>query len=258
LARQVELQRDVAVRILNPTADQNDPWRRNLVNDVKTFIRIKHPNLVRMYAAGRVGPFCWLAMEYVPGDNLAHVIDGIKTTGVPDWHVALQIALDIAKALEVAESNEIVHRHLTPKNILIRSTDKVAKLADLMRARTTTNTTGSAAAQSKSVLELAYLSPEQIEDNSKADNRSDIYCLGAAIYGLLTGTPPYEAESVSQLIAKLKSDQPRPPSQVQPTMSDEFEAIVLRVLARNPANRYQSAKLLTADLKKLAAAEKTT
>ena len=243
LARHVERQRDIAVKILKPAAGQDDRWRRQFNNDVKSFLEIRHPNIVRLHSTGRLGPYCWLAMEYIPGENLKQVIASIPEFGPPDWRTSFQAALDIARALGAAELHQIVHGSMTPKSILVRSSDKVAKLADLMLTRTwpanPSNCTPS---------ELAYLPPERVLQTSHLDHRSDMYGLGATIYGLLTGRPPFEVDSLQQLEHCLKNEQPAPPTLDQPSMSPRFAGAVLRMLAPDPDTRYESFQEVIAEL----------
>ena len=247
LANHVERQKDLVVQILKPTARQNDLWRRQLVSDFKVFLEVKHPNIVRLHSTGRLGPYCWLAMEYVPGENLKQVIASVKGIGLPDWRTSFRVALDIARALGAAESQQIVHGNLTPKSILLRSSDKVAKLADLLLANTWSVTPASITPQR----ELAYRSPERVLGTSNPDQRSDIYGLGATVYGLLTGRPPFEPESLPQLQHSLTHEQPAPPTRHNPSIPTAFEAVVLRMLASNPDDRYQSAQELITDLERV-------
>ena len=251
LARHVEKQRDVALKIVKPTAGQDDRWRRQFVTDVKSFLEFKHPNIVRLHSTGRFGPYCWLAMEHVPGENLKQVIAGIQTDGLPDWRTAYQVALDIARALGVAESHQIAHRNLTPKSILLRTSDNVAKLADLMLAETWNVTPSNIAPTGELVGDLAYMPPERVLGTSNSDHRSDIYGLGAAVYGLLTGRPPFEGDSPQQLRACLATEQPHPPMRFNPSVPAPFEVVVLRMLAKRPEDRFQSAQDLITQLEKV-------
>ena len=245
LARHVERQRDIAVKILKRTAGQDDRWRRQFNNDVKSFLEIRHPNIVRLHSTGRLGPYCWLAMEYIPGENLKQVVASIQEFGLPDWKTSFQAALDIARALGAAEFHQIVHGNITPKSILVRSSDKVAKLADLMLTRT-----WPANPANCSPSELAYLPPERVLQTSHLDHRSDMYGLGATIYGLLTGRPPFEVNSLQQLRDCLKNGQPAPPTLDQPSMSPLFAGVVLRMLAPDPDARYESFQELIAELER--------
>ncbi|MDB5337453.1 MAG: putative serine/threonine protein kinase [Planctomycetaceae bacterium] len=247
LARHVERQKDLVVQILKPTARQDDLWRRQFVSDFKVFLEVKHPNIVRLHSTGRLGPYCWLAMEYVCGENLRQTIASVKGVGIPDWQTSFRVALDIARALGAAESQQIVHGNLTPKSILLRSSDKVAKLADLLLANTWSATPVSITPHR----ELAYLAPERVLGTSNADHRSDIYGLGATVYGLLTGRAPFEVESLQHLQHCLANEQPLPPSRHNPSIWPAFEGVVLQMLAATPEARYQSAQELITDLERV-------
>lgn len=251
LARHVDRNRDIAVKILLPTEGEDDRRRRRFIRAVQTFREIRHPNIVRLHGAGRIGPYCWLAMEYVPGENLKQVIDRIGSAGMLDWRTSFGVALDIARALDVAESHQIVHRNITPKSILLRSSDKVAKLADLMLAKTWTDTATDITPRGELVGDLAYMAPERVFGTTIPDHRSDIYGLGATVYGLLTGRPPFAAGSLPKLLDAMNHDQPRRPKQFQLSVSDMFEGAVLKMLAKAPEDRYPSVTTLVRDLERI-------
>jgi serine/threonine-protein kinase len=220
---------------------------------MKTMLPIRHPNIVQLYAAGKTGPYCWLAMEYVEGESLASVIPRIGTAGMLDWRYAFRVAVHIARALEAACEHDIVHRNITPANILIRASDKVAKLGDLMLAKALA---GSLARQitraGELVGDLLYLPPERTRSQAEVDCRSDIYSLGATLYALLTGRPPFEGHSAPELIKKIREDDAEPPKKYQLSIPDLFEGVVLQMLAKRPDDRHETPRQLLKDLDRVA------
>src|SRR5262249_13739915 len=142
-----ENQRVVALKVLNPLLSQNETDKRRLVRAMKTMMPLNHPNLVNIFNAGKTGDYCWIAMEYVKGKTLDQIVsqiaaDTVKSrrrtwsgsSGVPRgwWLVALRCAIHLCRALEFAHEHQIIHRNITPKNILVREPDRVTKLGDLM------------------------------------------------------------------------------------------------------------------------------
>ncbi len=251
LARDIIRDRDVALKILTPEEGDDDDRRRRFTAEMRHFRVVKHRNLVRLIGAGRMGPYCWLAMEYIDGQNLKQVIASIGVEGMFDWSASFQVALDIARGLEVAEANQVVHGNITPKSILLRSSDRVVKLAGLMVARTWTDTPQAISTRIEPGAELAYLSPERLHSKTNPDHRSDIYGLGASVYGLLTGRPPYDATSLPQMLNCLEREQPPSPSQFQPLVPEMFEKAVMRMIAKSPESRYKSATELVHDLERI-------
>ena len=126
--------RPAAIKVLWPESTQKEDELQRFIRAMKTMMNIQHENLVQIYAAGKTGPYCWVAMEYVDGESLNQVIHRIGTAGKLDWRNAFRVAVHMARALEKAFEHQIIHRNITPANILVRHSDKVSKLGDLMLA----------------------------------------------------------------------------------------------------------------------------
>jgi serine/threonine-protein kinase len=169
-----------------------------------------------------------------------------------DWRYAFHVAVDIARALEAAYARQIVHRNITPANILVRSCDRVAKLADLMLAKAMS---GSLARQvtrpGELIGDVLYMSPERTRSQADVDTRSDIYSLGATLYALLTGRPPFESESLLDAIDNIRNAPPVPPKKYQLSIYDLFENVVLRMLQKRPDERYQTPTELLDELRRI-------
>jgi len=244
--------RTVALKILWPETAQDEESVQRFVRAMKTMMPIHHPNIVQIYAAGKTGPHCWLAMEYVEGENLSRVIRRIGTAGMLDWRYAFRVAVHIGRALEAAAKHHIIHRKITPSNILVSTRDPCVKLGDLMSAKAL------AGAQVRQITrpgeivgETFCLSPEQTRTDAVVDCRSDIFSLGTTVYALLTGRPPFEGGSLPEIITQIRQVEPARPKTYQLSIPDLFEGVVLQMLAKRPEERFQTATELLADLERV-------
>lgn len=244
--------RPVAIKVLFPDRMSNEEERDRFIRAMKTMLPIKHPNLIRIYNAGKSGPFCWAAMEFVDGENLNQVIERIGVEGMLDWRDAWRIAVDIASALDTAFKEKIVHRNVTPANIIRRKGDKVCMLGDLMLAKALDGTFAKQVTSPGTIVgSLSYMPPERTRDSTAGDCRSDIYGLGATIYALISGRPPFQADSTIELIRKIREEKPVPPKTYQMSINDLFESVVLRMIAKLPDERYESPAVLLKELERI-------
>jgi hypothetical protein len=241
-AHDLQFDRPVAVKVLNPDFTKTKEQVQRFVRSMKTVLPLAHPNLVAVYGAGRIGDFCWTAMELVEGDNLAEVVKQIGASGVLDWRIALRMAIHLTKALAYAHERHIIHRNITPSNVLVRRSDRVAKLGDLMHAKALEGTLAVQLTRPGSLVgKLAYTPPEILENPANADPRSDMYSLGALIYVVLTGKPPFESRSFTELVRLIATAPVLSPRRSQPKLPKPFEEAVVRLLAKQPSERYSSA-----------------
>ncbi len=192
-------------------------------------------------------------MELVEGESLADVIKRLGVGGMLEWEPVLRAAVQIAQALEVASEQKIVHRNITPSNILIRSKDRVAKLADLMLAKALEGPMAESITRAGEIVgELAYMSPEQTTGQTDLDCRSDIYNLGATCYRMLTGHTPAEGKNAADTIRKIQSEVPPNPTKYQLSVPALFEGIVMKMLAKNRDERFANPTQLVKELKRAA------
>jgi serine/threonine protein kinase len=198
-------------------------------------------------------------MEYVDGESIEQVIQRIGVAGMLDWHYALRVGVDIARALDYAHGLQIIHRNIAPPNILVRGSDKVAKLGDLMLAKAQEGTlTQRITYLGQLSGDLNYMPPERTYSTQAMDGRSDIYSLGAILYALLTGRPPFADVSSIETIAKIRKADPERPKKFHMAIPDLFEGVVLKMLAKRSDQRYQTAAELLKDMELVAKFEGVT
>ncbi len=254
-AQDTQNNREAAVKVLAPEFVRNDEEVQRFVRAMRTMLPVRHPNLVAVYGAGKTGPHCWCAMEFVEGRNLADIIGGAGTAGGPDWRQGLRYAIHVARALGHAHRNGIVHRNLTPRNVIVRTGDQVAKLGDLMLAKAMEGMLAEKITRPGEVLgDPRYMSPERTGGGTGEDARSDLFSLGALTYALVAGRPPFEAASAVDTLLLVRESDPTPPSRHQPSLPAPFEAVVLKLLQKRPEDRCQTAEEAVAALEGLAAA----
>jgi len=245
--------RPIALKVLWPELARDETEVQRFVRAIKTMLPIKHENIVRLRGAGVTDGYCWMAMELVEGESVAQLIERIGVGGMLDWESAFRIARDIAQALEVAHENKIVHRNITPQNILIRSSDKVAKLGDLMLAKALEGSMAESITRPGQLVgELFYMSPEQTTGETAVDCRSDIYNLGATIYRLVAGRVPFEGRNAAETILKIQNDEPEPPTKYQLSIPPLFEGVIMQMIARSRDQRYANPAALIKDLARVA------
>ena len=245
--------RPVALKVLWPELTQDEREVDRFVRAIKTMLPIQHENIVRLYGAGVTDGYCWMAMELVEGESLADVINRIGVGGMLQWEPVLRAAAQIAQALEVASEHKIVHRNITPSNILIRSSDRVAKLADMMLAKALDGPMAQSITRAGEIIgELPYMSPEQTTGQVEIDCRSDIYNLGATCYRLLTGHTPAEGKNAAETILKIQNTVPTMPTKYQLSIPPLFEGLLMTTLAKKPDDRFATPTLLLKELKRVA------
>lgn len=252
-AKDFKNERIVAFKVLSPEFSKNEIAMQRFVRAMKTMMPVRHPNLVNLYGAGKAGPYCWVSMELVEGESLTQVIQRIGTAGMLDWRHALRVAIHIGRALSYAHERHIIHRNITPQNVMIRASDKMAKLGDLMLAKAQEGNLAVKITRIGEVLgDIRYMSPEQMAGSSNVDGRSDIYSLGSMTYALLTGRTPFEGETMLEMLTKIRLGEAPKPKKYQLSIPDQFEGVVMKMLAKRPEERFQSALALLADLERVA------
>jgi serine/threonine-protein kinase len=230
LARDAELDRLVAVKVLAENATGDDELRKRFVREARLAARLSHPNIVSVFDAGEDDGRPYIVMEHVAGETLSEVL---ARRGHLPSEEARGLALQAARGLAHAHAAGLVHRDVKPQNLLLRE-DGTVKIADFGIARAAE---GTALTQAGTVLgTAAYLAPEQAL-GEQATPASDVYSLGAVLYELLTGRPPYEFDSLTDLAEKQRQHAIAPVRELVPDVPRDLENVVMRCLARNPSYR---------------------
>jgi eukaryotic-like serine/threonine-protein kinase len=234
-ARQLSLDRDVAIKVLSPDLAQDPEYVERFMREAKAVARLNHTNIISGIDVGDAGGIKYLVMEFVDGSTVASLL---RRGGALDEERALLIAQQVARALDHAYRNALVHRDLKPENVLI-TRDGIAKLCDLGLAKLEDHPTAGGDPVHR-MGTPAYISPEQARGEANVDIRSDLYSLGATLYHMLIGQPPFEAQTAPAVMAKHLTELPKPPRQIDPTLSQLGEVIVLRLLQKRREDRYQT------------------
>ena len=251
-AHDTENDRTAAVKVLTPDPNHSDEQRDRFVRAMKTMLPIKHDHLVTLYHAGKTGPFCWAAMEYIDGESLTELISRMGIEGMLDWRETWRIGVQIGRALDAAYEQKVIHRNVTPTNIMRRHSDRACLLGDLMLAKALEGTFSQQITQPGQLIgEVPYMAPERTRDADPVDTRSDIYGLGSTLYALMAGRAPFESSSLPELVRMVREDEPTPPKQFQLSINEKFQDAVARMLAKNPADRYQTPTELLRDLERI-------
>jgi serine/threonine protein kinase len=255
-ARDTRAGKDVALKVLYPDFTHDEAKLKVFIQVIKTVCGIQHENLVALCGAGKHAETCWFAMEYVEGEPLVKVIERLGTRKMINWRYTLSLGMQIARAIEALHEKHIIHRNVAPESILIRAKDKVPKLGDLMLARVVDGTeTRTAGRPVELAGNVAYMAPERTRGDADVDIRADIYSLGATLYTLLTGRPPFEGKSLTETVTKIRQDDPVPPKRYQDSIPDEFQDVVEKMLEKRPESRYQTPALAARALERVAKAQ---
>lgn len=252
-ALDTEARETVALKLFRPEVLEDSRDRRRFLRGIRTMLPLRHENLIELRAAGRFQGVCYTASEFIEGESAAGMIQRIGVGGMLDAENVLRIGRDVAAALEFAEQHRIVHRNITPQNILVRKSDRSAKLGDLMFARALDGTSAEKITQAGELVgELAWMSPEAAGSGEPIDSRSDLYSLGTVLYALLTGRPPLEGRGPVQTIQKILEEVPARPTTKQLSIPALFEGVVMHLLEKRPDDRPKSARQLVRDLDRVA------
>jgi serine/threonine-protein kinase len=251
LAEQISLKRQVALKILRPELASSPEALQRFEREATSAARANHPNIVQVHAFGVADGLAYIAMEYVEGRNLRQYL---ARKGPPELLVALSIMRQVALALQRAAELGIVHRDIKPENILLTRKVEV-KVADfgLARGATGSQEAGAALNLTQSGVTIGtplYMSPEQVE-GKPLDPRSDIYSLGVTCYHMLAGHPPFQGDTAFEVALQHVRGRARSLAEVRPDLPEALCAIVHKMMAKNPDERYQTARDLLRDVLKL-------
>jgi pSer/pThr/pTyr-binding forkhead associated (FHA) protein len=243
----------VALKVVSPDFPATDAELQRFVRALKITSSLPHPHLVTLYGAGKSGAYCWIAREYIEGESLARLMQRLRKAGKFEWSCACRLAIQLGKALQFLHENRVSHGNITPRNILIRQSDRLTKLTDLMLNRALEGSRLQKAILGKKLLaELAHLAPEQTDPHAPVAPLADLYALGTVLYAALTGQPPFVGASAKEVLARVREGKVVRPSKLQPGIPPAFERAVLMLMARRPEERFQTAADMLAVVEPLA------
>ncbi|MCU1391627.1 MAG: putative serine/threonine protein kinase [Ilumatobacteraceae bacterium] len=246
LARDLLLDRSVAIKVLFAEFATDPNFVERFRREAQSAAALNHPNIVSVYDWGKYGGTYFIAMEYVEGRTLADIV---RSNGRVSPVQAAEIASEVSAALAFAHRNGVVHRDIKPANILIGSSGQV-KVADFGIARAMNSAADSNLTQVGLVMGTAtYFSPEQAQ-GAQPDPRSDLYSLGIVMYEMVGGRPPFAGDNPVAIAYKQVHENPQPLNQLAPDVPRPYEAIVAKLLAKNPAIRYPDGDALRDDLRR--------
>ena len=239
------LKREVALKILRQDLAGDRTQVERLRAEAAMLASLDHPNIVRALDAGESNGFPYVAMEFVEGETLR---DRLRREGALPEDEALRIARALADALERARRMGVVHRDVKPGNVLIAK-NGTPKLMDLGLAKGPVDL--GLTQHGATVGTPQYIAPEQAIDPKKADTRSDIYALGATLYAMLTGRPPFDGQTLAEILTKVLYETPPPVRTIRPEISAETGYLVERMMLRDPSLRYRTPALVAHDIDRL-------
>lgn len=236
LARDVSLDRDVAVKVVHPELANHESISRRFLDEARTIARLRHPNIVTVHSAGSSEDLLWYVMDQVPGETLRARLE--RDGPIPPADVA-RITADIAAALDAAGKAGVVHRDVKPENILLEQGTDRPLLADFGIARVVeANHTDPRTALGVAVGTPTYMSPEQASGD-EVDTRSDLYSLGIVAYEMLTGKPPFVGPQ-RLVVSQHLTQRPMAVRKIRPDAPPALADAIMRALEKNPSERCQS------------------
>ncbi len=239
LAQDLKHDRMVALKVLHPElAVSLGPER--FLREIKVAARLNHTHIVPLYDSGQAGELLYYVMPFVEGESLRQRLNREKQLPIED---AVQIARNVAGALDYAHRHQVVHRDIKPENVMLHEGE--ALVTDFGIAKAISASAGQTLTQTGMVVGTpAYMSPEQAAGEAEPDGRSDIYSLGCVLYEMLAGTPPFTGPTAQAVISKRFTEPVPVLRAARPTASEEIEHAVTKALARVPADRFATAAQL--------------
>ena len=238
------LNRYVAIKILRDEFTTDEEFVKRFEVEAQSAASITHPNIVSVYDVGVDGNLHYIVMELIKGKTLKEII--LEEKGPLPWKWSVNIAIQIASALEIAHKNHIIHRDIKPHNIIITE-DGVAKVTDFGIAKAVSNST--ITAFGTTIGSVHYFSPEHARGGF-TDEKSDLYSLGVVMYEMLTGKVPFDADTPVSVALKHMQEEPIAPKNVNPNIPIAVNDIIMKALKKDTNLRYQNATAMLLDLKR--------
>jgi tRNA A-37 threonylcarbamoyl transferase component Bud32 len=244
-ARQLNLNRTVAVKVLSEELSRDAGFVRRFIEEARSAAQLNHGNIVHINDVGEYQGVFYFSMEYVDGRNLTTILKEVERLPVER---SLEITLEVCKALKHAHGREIVHRDIKPENIMI-TRDGVVKLADLGLAKKLEPSPSDGLTRAGSILGTPfYMAPEQAKDFSRVDKRSDIYSLGVTLFRMITGKVPFDGRTPIEVMIKVIAGKRQRLSELREEVPPAVEAIVDRMISCEPEDRYQDVSEVIAEI----------
>ena len=238
------LNRYVAIKILRDEFTTDEEFIKRFEVEAQSAASITHPNIVSVYDVGVDGNLYYIVMELIKGKTLKEII--VEEKGPLPWKWSVNIASQIASALEIAHKNHIIHRDIKPHNIIITE-DGVAKVTDFGIAKAVSNST--ITAFGTTIGSVHYFSPEHAR-GGYTDEKSDLYSLGVVMYEMLTGKVPFDADTPVSIALKHMQEDPKPPIELNHNIPMAVNDIIMKALKKDTNLRYQNATSMLLDLKR--------
>ena len=246
-ARQLSLNRMVAIKILPKRFTENPEYVERFYKEGQAAGKLNHPNIVQAIDVGEAGGYHYFVMEYVEGKTIA---DDLAAGKVFEETEALDMIIQVANALSHAHALSLIHRDVKPKNIMISNSGTI-KLADMGLARATTDIEAAQSEAGKAYGTPYYIAPEQIRGKIDIDGRADIYGLGATLYHMLTGRVPFMAEDSADVMRKHLKEKLIPPDHINTLLSAGVSEVIEIMMAKKKEDRYNNMEELLVDLNAL-------
>ena len=243
-ARCKVLNRYVAIKILRDEFTTDAEFIKRFNSEAQAAASLSHPNIVGVYDVANEGDLYYIVMELVKGKTLKEII---MTDGILPWKWSVNVAIQIASALETAHRNNIIHRDIKPHNIMITE-DGVAKVTDFGIAKAVSNST--ITAFGSTIGSVHYFSPEHAK-GGYTDAKSDIYSLGVVMYEMLTGKVPFDADTPVSIALKHMQEEPLEPKQLNPAIPNGLNKVIMRAMQKEANMRYATATEMLDDLREI-------
>lgn len=242
-ATDLVLKRYVAVKILRDEFTTDEEFIKRFETEAQSAARLTHPNIVSIFDVGVDNGIYYIVMELIQGKTLKEIIT--EERGPLPWKWSVNVAIQIASALEMAHKNNIIHRDIKPHNIIITE-DGIAKVTDFGIAKAVSNST--ITAFGTTIGSVHYFSPEHAR-GGYTDAKSDLYSLGVVMYEMVTGKVPFDADTPVSVALKHMQEEPVPPIEENPNLPESINQIILKALKKDPMFRYQTSTEMLQDLR---------
>ncbi|MHC5050701.1 MAG: protein kinase domain-containing protein [Planctomycetota bacterium] len=242
-ATQLSLHRDVALKVLRDELAKDETFRELFIHEARAAAQLIHPNVVQVFDGGTEGDVVFFSMEFIGQGSVEEVL--ARDTKIP-WEQAILMVLEAAHGLEYAEGRSIVHRDIKPDNLMINDDGQV-KIADLGLAKRGEGT------KKKGIIGTPHFIPPEQALGREVDNRADIYSLGATFFRMITGRTLFSGQTAKEIVLKHIKEPAPAASSYEASVPDELDAVLSKMLAKEPDRRYQTARELIEALESVCA-----